>query len=394
MSNIRNKDWTQEPITFFFGAGATKAVAPDAPLGDELLPAILKFTEENDPEIGTIIQKTHNFIDDFYSKRSVDQNSLPRIEDVLSLLDLYTKERVSLTRDFRYEDIIELKNDLIFIMCKVLDKELREEQCTNIEVVNNFADKINKISNPKITFISTNYDIVLDNTLYKLNICNYGVIIRTVLERERLNPNEAEMSIGIGGQERFFKAQSRNVPFAPWSANKGKIPLFKIHGSLNWLWCPRCEELDITVYEKGVLRTQRHNYLCASQYCTSPYEFLIVTPTMFKVYDNRIIKEVWEGAEKSISASKYLVFIGYSLPEADIHIRCMLTRAIANVTARPRILVIDYDQGNNSEHSRKVDDTKKRYKRLLGNNVRFVRYGFQEFVNDIDTIMTNLLSNT
>lgn len=384
----------QEPITFFFGAGATKAVAPDAPLGDELLPAILNFTEENDPEINSIVHKIHDFIDNFYNRRSIDRNTSPRIEDVLSLLDLYTKERVSLTRDFRYEDVSELKNDLIFIMCKVLDKELRKEQCTNIEVVENFADKINKISNPKITFISTNYDIVLDNALYKLNICNYGVIIRTILERERLNPDEAEISIGIGGQDRFFRAQSRNVPFTPWSANKGKIPLFKIHGSLNWLWCPRCEELDITIYEKGVLRTQRHNYLCASRNCTSPYEVLIVTPTMFKVYDNRIIKAVWEGAEKSISASKYLVFIGYSLPEADIHIRCMLTKAIANATPRPRILVIDYDAKNNSEDSRKVDDTEKRYKRLLGNNVKYKRYGFQKFVNDIDTIMTDLLSDT
>ena len=195
-------------------------------------------------------------------------------------------------------------------------------------------------------------------------------------------------------KERFFKAQSRSDPFIPRSANKGKIPLFKIHGSLNWLWCPRCEELDITIYEKGALRTQHRNYLCASRNCTSPYEVLIVTPTMFKVYDNRIIKEVWERAEKSISTSEYLVFIGYSLPEADIHIRCMLTKAIANATPRPRILVIDYDQGNNSEHSREVDDTEKRYKRLMGDDVKFKRCGFQEFVNNIDNIMTNLLSET
>ena len=41
MKQIKSKDWTKQPITFFFGAGATKAIAPSAPLGDDLLPAIL-----------------------------------------------------------------------------------------------------------------------------------------------------------------------------------------------------------------------------------------------------------------------------------------------------------------------------------------------------------------
>jgi hypothetical protein len=275
-------------------------------------------------------------------------------------------------------------------MCKVLDGALVELQCTNIETMKRFAARIREIHGPKTALISTNYDIVLDNALLNLDICNYGTITRMILEHGGQDPSQAEMSIGIGGSERFFKAHPRTYPPLPSTSNKGKLPLLKLHGSLNWLWCPRCQELDITAYEKGALRAQHHNYICPARHCTSPYEILIVTPTLFKVYDNRIVKEVWQRAEEAISMSKCLVFIGYSLPEADIHIRCMITRATANAQQRPKILVVDYDSPNNPGRTREVDATEKRYKRLLGDNVRFERYGFQYFVNNVDDIMTNL----
>jgi len=70
--------------------------------------------------------------------------------------------------------------------------------------------------------------------------------------------------------------------------NKGDIPLLKIHDSLNWFYSPKCNELDIAVGQKGVVRLaeDQNKYLCVNEYCTSNYESLLVTPTMLKVYDN------------------------------------------------------------------------------------------------------------
>ncbi len=337
-----------------------------------------------------------------YGVSNYEAGLLPRIEDVLSLLDLYSHERSSLTRELRYEDILKIKNDLLYLMCVVFAKKLAPDQCPNISVMRDFVEKLNVIENPRLSLISTNYDIVLDNELFSVEDYNYGIIVRHVLERrDSLRRGEEEIWIGVGGSEIYYRGYYNGGPVASSQFNRGKIPLYKLHGSLNWLWCPRCQELDITVFEKGALRTQHRNYLCASEggvpACTSPYETLIVTPTMFKIYDNRILKETWVRAEQSVLRSKLLIFIGYSLQDADIHIRCMLTRAIANSEARPKILVVDFldlegdDEDERRNKLRLVEDTEKRYKCLFGEEIEFERYGFGHFVSNMDAILNSLL---
>lgn len=390
-----DRNWKKQRISFFFGAGATKAVFPSAPLGDDLLPAILNYIQElNNNENSEIMSKAENlknFIDNIYGSQRYVQNNLPRIEDVLSLLDYNIKKRVSIASKIKYEDVVDIRNDLVYFMCIVLDKALRGY---NSKIMEEFVCKLNNIENPKISLISTNYDIVLDNQLQKKDIFNYGVLIRTTLEHESLQSGNHEMAIGIGGKKNFLKAKSKwEKPISQRKENSGKIPLFKLHGSLNWLWCPRCEEIDITFLEKGALWTQKGNFICVSEYCTSPYQILLVSPTMFKVYDNRIIKEVWKEAEQVISHSDYIIFIGYSLSKADIHIRCMLTKAIASAENRPKILVVDYKKDNNQEKSAKLNKTGDRYKHLLGENVKFRTYGFEYFVKNIDDEINNFIND-
>jgi len=276
-------------------------------------------------------------------------------------------------------------------MCIVLNEALRGYNSTIME---EFVCKLNNIVNPKISLISTNYDIVLDNQLQKKDIFNYGVLIRTTLEHKSSQSGNYDMAIGIGGKKHFSKAESKwEKPISQKKENSGKIPLFKLHGSLNWLWCPRCEELDITFLEKGALWTQKGNFICVSEYCTSPYQILIVSPTMFKIYDNRVIKKVWKEAEQAISHSDYIIFIGYSFPEADIHIRCMLTKAIASAENRPKILVVDYKQDDSQEESAKLNKTRDRYKHLLGETIKFRTYGFEYFVKHIDNEINNLIND-
>ena len=41
-----------------------------------------------------------------------------------------------------------------------------------------------------------------------------------------------------------------------------------------------------------------------------------------------MLREVWRRAEEKISRADEIVFIGYSLPDADAQLRCMLLRAL------------------------------------------------------------------
>ena len=61
----------------------------------------------------------------------------------------------------------------------------------------------------------------------------------------------------------------------------------------------------------------------------------IITPTFMKSFDNLNIKNIWHNTFMEINESDHLVFIGYSFPDADFEMRCLLKKAVksnANIT--------------------------------------------------------------
>ena len=73
--------------------------------------------------------------------------------------------------------------------------------------------------------ITTNYDILLDNALYERRSCQYGVRIR-----KSIFPLPTGGKVGDYSSDRL---------------NNRQITLLKLHGSLNWMYCRRCDELDL-----------------------------------------------------------------------------------------------------------------------------------------------------
>jgi hypothetical protein len=57
-------------------------------------------------------------------------------------------------------------------------------------------------------------------------------------------------------------------------------------------------------------------------------EPLIISPTFIKEFNNAHIQMIWHNAYIDLCEAKKVVFIGYSLPEADYHLRTLLKRAI------------------------------------------------------------------
>jgi hypothetical protein len=147
-------------------------------------------------------------------------------------------------------------------------------------------------------FVSTNYDILIDNAVteqYKNDIdLYYGVEFRN-LEW----PNDWR-------RPRIEK----------------RVQLIKPHGSLNWLFCPTCDELEITPKEKGVvtrLISEFADRKCSE--CRSVYSPLIVPPTFYKDLDNVFLSSIWNRTNVALRKVKHLVFCGYSFPDADILIK-------------------------------------------------------------------------
>jgi hypothetical protein len=119
--------------------------------------------------------------------------------------------------------------------------------------------------------------------------------------------------------------------------------------------------------------------------CHTPYEPLIITPTMAKTYANLLLNEIWRLAEDRLMRADHIVFIGYSMPDSDVYLRCMLKRALyANVKGFKRadgmrvpcpISVINYDP---DYHEATHNQVYNRYTSLFG-PIEYFAEGFESY---------------
>lgn len=332
---------------YFLGAGATKALSSQVPLNDEIIVELYKKgARKKYFKVEKEICNIKIFLDNIFHK---EKEVLPRIEDVLSFIDynLQRKEVASVKYDYEY--LANIRNDILKIICEMLKKNL---QMFNYPIIDNFVKKLQRND----VVISTNYDIVIDNVLEDIGNINYGIKLRKAIS----------FSVNAVNDKVFEEYTKHQI-------NLGKVRLLKLHGSLNWLYCPRCNEIDLTIKDKGVAYLYEGLGLkCISSNCTCLYEPILVTPTKFKIYENRLIKETWSIAKKSISEATEIYFIGYSLPEADIEIRCLLLNGLNEGKRKAKITLVDKQGGS---------DAIFRYKCLLG-KIDYRPIGFSNFVRE------------
>jgi len=333
---------------YFLGAGATKAVAQSAPLNDEILETAL--FESGYEEISEEIEEIQTFLKEVFHDK---KNNIPRLGDILSFIDFSIREKTISIKNYYYEDFIKIRNSFVRLIAIVLRNNLKN---LNSSATDNFVRNINEND----SIISTNYDIVIDNALLSIKKnTNYGVKIRQNI-----------LPVELSGD------QIRAVPLLDMLLNQGPIKLLKLHGSLNWLYCPKCDEIDITLRQKGIAEylnlNKEYELLCLNKYCTSHYEPLIVTPTKFKIYENRILNKIWEISKERISKADEIVFIGYSLPEADTEIRCLILNGVNMAETKPKITFVDKPGGSNDINN---------YNRLFG-EVNHMPIGFIKYIEE------------
>jgi hypothetical protein len=282
---------------YFFGAGATKAVVPKAPLNKDLVKNALTHFRDSSEAV-----RIRSFLALLFKQR----DDVPIDNQVWNLLDYIIQQGKSACREFNLEEIIEIRRCLLSLVIREFQESL-ETASSGV-----FQKLISKMAADS-AIISTNYDILIDQAFAKAGGLNYGAIVRSAVAGEHR------------GEAGIKRAYSYLLP----NLNIDSIPLLKIHGSLNWLFCPKCDEVDVTA-DKGVVRTLSGDYHCMNPSCTCRYESLLITPTMFKNYENRFIKDVWKCAENELTAAENLIFVGYSLKEEDYQIRCLLMKAMLN----------------------------------------------------------------
>lgn len=101
------------------------------------------------------------------------------------------------------------------------------------------------------------------------------------------------------------------------------IPLLKLHGSLNWQWCPKCD--NIYIFDEPV--GHRYNRVSCTSRCGGLRERLVVPPNPNKQAYLETIYGLWSKADRLLSEADRVVIIGYSVPEIDISAQELLKNA-------------------------------------------------------------------
>lgn len=345
-----------------FGAGATKACG--GPMTNEILPDVFGSA-------GEIPHKQHLkllekfLIENFHvpkRRRERQPGDYPGLPLLLSLLDTALDRKHPLQAGWPPDQLAAVRDALEYAIFALLELRLKR-------VANDYYLRLLRLlyddPDPQITLISLNYDLIVDNALIRRSeqvahpgLPDYGCDIATT---------------GYRKARKFGK-------------------LFKLHGSLNWLYCPGCNRLDVGLSETG--RTykvvaelyQEHWDQLEERYavlnaqcreCGAEVRPVMVTPSFLKDYRNPHISRTWYEAERALRGAKRAIFVGYSLPEDDLAVTYLLKRGLSHLHGSA-VTVVEFDPSGRGLREHPVGG---RYRTLFGERLDWRTEGFGAWVD-------------
>jgi hypothetical protein len=341
-----------EKTVMIFGAGATKACG--GPLTNELLPEAMTGDVVNREDMLVLL---HEFLKDYFrlpqDLHGVPPSAYPSLPLLLSLLDRALDRDEQMGR-WSARELRKVRGALEYAVFAVIEAKLRRLQANHYKaLMRPFYER-----GVEPTAISLNYDIILDNTMISLgdglSLPDYCCDIAT---------------------ERYRQ-----------SDHFGR--LIKIHGSLNWLYCPLCRRLELYFSGAGGGTSKALDELyhqqpiddayscqgtpCRRDGCQGTVDPVMITPTHMKDYRNPHISRVWYRAEEALRDAERVVIIGYSMPWDDVDVVYLLKRGLEHLDA-DRITVVEWapDPVGPEEH-----DAGRRYMAMFGGGIDWQPWGF------------------
>lgn len=175
-----------------------------------------------------------------------------------------------------------------------------------------YSNFLKQLPTKSTTFISFNYDLLLEQLL-----------------------NDQDISFTYGLPR---PVQGTTVPNI--GENARQMRLLKLHGSVNWLICRGCDAAGsrrerVSVLDRPYVPLVRKK--CPS--CRQRYgELALVPPIYGKSGEAGYLVDVWKKARAELREATRLIIIGYSLPASDLEARSLL-RELSQDRGIPTLLV-------------------------------------------------------
>ena len=358
-------------VVFILGAGASH---PDGvPLQKHILPMILS---DNSKEIKNsfIGNEVLNFINENFHI-SPEENIYPQLEAVFGFLDYFIQQQESLNFYYTNSKLNKIREYLIKLIHHIVNKETGKPS----KYYHDFWETIIS-ENTNVSIITLNYDNLLEHSFEKFYKKRIGFIdYCTHLMNYEKGENLKEFNFWINSRQPIKSKEF---------ADAVSFKVIKVHGSLNWKYCNCCNQVLLTTWDRkidlehGKLIGTKHpdgeeyEYVCPVD--GTEFQTLIMPPSYVKNWNHPVLSHLFNEASREIRVAKKIVFIGYSLSNADVNIKALLKK---HVNDEKEILIIN---------PKKERELKTNYLSLK-KNVKFINSSFEELVTD-KGILRNLLA--
>lgn len=344
-----------DKTVYILGAGFSKEA--NAPSQEELVKKIFELSEKEPNEFeNDYILKFRRFLSETLLIPENLHNNIP-LEDIFTPLDRCIADNISF-RNLDIKETNQIRELIYYLIGKTIEVLLRTSS-------KNYIDKFAKYITEKastrrnlqysktdpVSVISTNWDILLDNS------------IKNEIERNHQNNAVVDYCCHISSFELNDKTVRPGLEMLGLSGFN--VKLLKLHGSLNWLQCPRCLRVYVDFYNKIAIRQYVHPENCRhcdnhfGRYNSHKLVSNLIMPTFLKNLSNPQYKLIWQNAGIELSEANKIVFIGYSLPQADFEMRQLLSRM---VRMDAKIEVVDFGK----ETDTRIKETINRYNIFFG----------------------------
>ncbi len=264
------------------------------------------------------------------------------------------------------KDLIKLRKDLLIVISVTLKNSLIDSSGQSYHFLRGKID-------PADCVICMNWDLLMDSTFRFIDfeegslLVNYGFDFHEIKIDDNLKLNSVKL------------------------ATRNETPLLKLHGSLNWCFCEKCEKAYFVYGQKiAPLLFMELKQICCPQ-CSEEKGIqiglkpLMIPPTFSKTdardIKNSIFSKIWLSAWKELVKCEKIIIIGYSFPDADMNFRLILRQAIQQhrVNNKIPVEIVDFktsvsEQLEFENHYRKVFKGLERYVNITFQNIGFKRY--------------------
>lgn len=363
---------------YIVGAGFSKHAG--LPLQNDFTAALLEPREDEAHPMRPLVEYLGKFIHDaFDHNKAAEAIFWPNLEDVFTNIDLAANTGHHLGPTHSPSDLRTTRRVLLSRMIRMLHDRYASAESAKGSDWRKLDRFFSGLDLDHSAFISINWDTVIEGRLAKL---------RGVKDVDYL----------CGAVAAKFPANGSVIAKRQWHGGAQKVPVVKMHGSVNWLYCDNCRQLywfpadhapsiamQLLTRKEGTDLHLAELSDCAKWRCLNCTNVALTTRiatfSYLKALDFPMFEKSWLSAERLLRAAKKWIFIGYSLPAADYEFKHLLKRVQLSRTEPPEFVIIT--KGSPSG----VSATYRNYQGFFGRAIKrdksFLSHGLTEEAIDV-----------